>query len=216
MKQAFHSLAILLAATCLAACQSVPQARVIRLMLETNAPKWRLSVDGAGQVVVSSTELRSKLTELRLRQGDLIIFGTPPTRKPGPAAATWAWLADYCESNSVAMYPYAADASPAAGELFSIPVYHWTAPFEAPSERAEASFFREGRFLGKAQKGFDHMLRDIARTKPKRILLLGSLYDINRSLGPNPIPYEHERDRLDDVLRRSGSDLIEMDILPGF
>jgi hypothetical protein len=216
MKISLVALVLALAFTGFARGQTLPGARVVRLMVGTNSTNWRIGIDGEEVAVVSSRQLTNKLAKLHLRQGDLVLLGTLPNRKSGPLAETWQWIAGYCDSNRVAVYLYGVYAPAAATELFRIPVYNWTAPYDYPLGLADASFFREGRFLGKAQGGFDNMLRDIERTKPKKLFILGSLYDINRSLGPTPTPYERQRDRLESVLKSTGTDLIELDVEPGF
>ena len=195
--------------------QTPAQAWAIRLMVSTNSVEWRLSTGGESALALSNLEATNRLAKLKLHQGDLILLGTLPNYESGPLAQTWRWIATYCESNRVAVYLYGVYAPTAAAELFRIPVYNWSAPYDFPLSLAHATFFREGKFLGSAEDGFENMLRDIARTKPKKVFILGSLYDINRSLGPNPAPYEHQRDRLDSVLKSTGTDIIELDVEPG-
>ena len=208
---------LVLIALCGAGCQTEPKARVVRIMLKRSSTDWRVSVNGTNNVsVISKNSLTNVLTRLRLRQGDAILLGTRPSREPSPMLETWDWLARYCASNHVAIYLYGVDNSPAAAHLFSIPVYHWVAPFEFPLNLSMATFFFEGEFLGRGQQGFDRMLNQISRTRLKKVFIIGSLYDINQSLPPNPTPYERQRDQLHSVLKQAGSKIIELDQLPGF
>jgi len=201
----------------LVGCIAGPQARVVRVMLSTNSPNWYFSVDRTGiPKEVSSNNLTNMLTHLYLRQGDAIVFGSTPLRDRSAASGTWDWIGRYCDSNNVAMYLYGVDSSPAGWQVFSIPAYHWTAPFNYPLKLTNASFFYEGTFLGKEQKGYDSMLNKISQTRPRKVFILGSLYNINRSLPPMPNPFESQRDRLDSVLKAARTEFIEMDILPGF
>jgi hypothetical protein len=198
-------------------CQTGGQARVVRVMLDTNSVTWRLSVNGtANDPVIAGNDLTNILTRLRLRHGDLILLGSLPNRKSGPMADTWAWFARYCDSNNVAVYLYGVYSSSAAGEMFSIPVYHWVAPFDNPMRLESASFFREAEFLGNGSDGFKKMLDEISQNRPKKIFVLGSLYDLNRSFPPLASPYDHQRGRLNDVSAVAGTQLILLDPEPGF
>jgi hypothetical protein len=98
--------------------------------------------------------------------------------------------------------------------MFSVPAYHWTAPFENPFDLANASFFREGKILGRGTNGFEEVLRQIARDHPKQVFILGSLYDTDRSFPPNASPYGKQRDQLYSVLKTAGTDFIQLDPLP--
>jgi len=170
-------------------CQTGGQARVVRLMLNTNSISWRLSVNGAtNDTVIVGNDLTNVLTGLRLRHGDLILLGSLPNRQSGPVADTWTWLGRYCDSNRVAVYFYGVYDSTAAAEMFSVPVYHSVAPFDYPLKLESGSFFREGDFLGTGSAGFKKMLDEISRSRSKKIFVLGSLYDINRSLPPLASP----------------------------
>jgi hypothetical protein len=98
--------------------------------------------------------------------------------------------------------------------MFAVPAYHWTAPFDNPFDLTNASFFCEGKLLGRSTNGFDEILRQIARDRPRQVFILGSRYEADRSFPPNASPYEKQRDQLDNVLKASGTDFIQLDPLP--
>jgi hypothetical protein len=98
--------------------------------------------------------------------------------------------------------------------MFSVRAYHWTAPYDNPFDLTNASFYCEGRLIGRSTNGFEGMLHQIARDHPKHIFILGSLFDTGRSFPPDPTPYEQQRDRLDNVLKAAGTDFIELAPLP--
>ena len=208
---------VVAAAFWVAGCQIGGQPRVVRLMHNTNSISWRLSVNGAANhAVIAGNDLTNVLAHLRLRHGDLIVLGSLPNRKSGPVADTWSWLAQYCDSNRVAVYFYGVYDPTAAAEMFSIPVYHSVAPFDYPLKLESGSFFREGNFLGTGSAGFKKMLDEISRSHPKKIFVLGSLYDINRSLPPRASPWRHQLDRLNTVSEAAGTQLILIDPSPGW
>lgn len=131
-------------------------------------------------------------------------------------AGTWAWLARYCDSNSVAVYLYGVYSDAAGAEIFFIPVYHWVAPFDDPMRLESASFFREGKALGNGSNGFKKMLGEISENHPKKIFVLGSLYDFDRSFPPLASPFDRQRQRLNGVAAAAGTLLILIDPEPGF
>jgi hypothetical protein len=195
------------------ACRTVQQPRVLRVVLNGNDHStWKLAVNSVtrGQAV-SSTSLTNQISQLHLHWGDVLLLAAAPSPGQRGVAETERWIFRVCQARRVAI----SLLDKYAGiDVFEVPAYHWTAPFENPFDSAAASFFREGRFLGSGTNGFANMLSQIERTHPKRIFILGSLYDMGRSFPPNSSPFEDERNRLDSVLRNSGTDLVLVEPLP--
>jgi hypothetical protein len=83
---------------------------------------------------------------------------------------------------------------PPAQVLFDAPVYHWTTPYgESPNFITNASFFYQGKYLGKGMEGYQGMLKSVAQQKPQTILMLGSLYGYKRMIPAKNIPFdEHD------------------------
>jgi hypothetical protein len=136
-----------------------------------------------------------------------------PTRDSGPAVVTLKWLSQYCDTNEVASYYYTTSLS---NSIFSVPVYHWVAPFDNPRTLNHAAFYYEGKFLGYRVDGFQNMLHRIQLTHPRQIFLLGSLYNLNSDFGPNEAPYENEEDMLGRVIKDNRTQLIHLEPLLGF
>lgn len=198
----------------LTGCQSESLPRVVRLALNPGLSTWRLAVNGHScSRALSGSDLTNTLTKLELRQGDVLLVDSPPDRGSGYAQSTKGWVSDYCQSHSVAVY-----LAHALGEIdmFSVCAYHWNAPYRNPFDLTSAGFFCEGRLLGKGEDGFAAMLRQIDRKRPRRIFILGSMYDFNRGFPPDPNPYEGMQDRLASTLKATGTDLISLSALPGF
>jgi hypothetical protein len=208
---------ILIAAIALAGlltgCSTSPQARIVRLKLDSVLNHWHYSLNGGKTTFFSSDSLTNQLSHLRLRHGDMILFGMVPIRSGGITSTTWNWLSHYCDSNRVATFYY-IDSS--EGDIFSVSAYLWVAPFDNPRTLAHASFFYEGKFLGYRMNGYQNMLRRIKRTCPHQIFILGSLYDLNQNFGPNEAPYEDEEQLLDDVVTKCGTELLLPHPLLGF
>ena len=199
----------------LAGCRNQTQPRVVRLALNSSSADWRLSVNGTNRSGdLADSTLTKELVRLRLRQGDVMLITLPRARQTGSVKRAEEWLSHYCQSNSVAVY-LVLDPFPGV-EIFSVRAYHWTAPYDNPFDLARASFFCEGQFLGQGRNGFEEMLGHIERERPRQVFILGSLFDLSRSFPPDSSPYEHQRDRLDNVLKASGTDFIQLDALPGF
>jgi hypothetical protein len=200
-----------------AGCQSAPQARVVRLVQNTNSADWRLNVNGINQTAaLSNSELTNEITHLGLRQGDLILLGSLPNGQTNSGMDIWDWMSCYCNSNSVVVYMYGIYAVVPGADVFTVPVYHWSAPYNRPQNLATAAFFREGKYLGTGMNGFQNMLRSIVSTRPRKILILGSLYNIYSSYGPHVIPYEGKQELLDDVLKKTGTEVVILDPAYGF
>jgi hypothetical protein len=196
-----------------AGCQTSPQARVIRLKLDSDSIHWQYSVNGHRKTSISGESLTNQLSRLHLQHGDMILFGMVPIRSAGSTSTTWDWLSHYCDSNQIATYDY--NGSP-KGDIFSEPVYHWVAPFNNPRTLVHASFFYEGEFLGYKTNGYQNMLCSIERMHPHQIFILGSLYDLNTNFGPYEAPYENEERFLKDIVNKNGIELLLLNPLFGF
>ena len=196
----------------LTGCQTHEQPRVLRIALNPDGSTWRLSVDGANQGhALSSSKLTNDVARLRPRWGDVLLLSSPAAAGSNQVKAAEGWLFRCCQSNRVAVnltHDYTGV------DMFSVPAYHWTAPFDYPFDLAKASFFREGKLVGTGTDGFEKMLRQIASDHPKQVFILGSMYDTGRSFPPNASPYEKQRDQLYSVLKAAGTDFIELDPLP--
>src|SRR5215813_777086 len=202
MNHLICSLSVLLASGLLSLAAEEPACRVVRLMQSTNAPGWRFTVDGAAnEHLVSNIELTNNLAAMRMHQGDVMLLGTLPNRKPGPLQPTWEWICHYCDSNQVAVYLYGVYSPSQAIELFFIPVYHWSTPFDKPQSLSQARFFLEGKLMGRAADGLESTLNDIRKRRAAKVFVLGSFYDMNRSFPPNASPYEGQRSRLEDIAK---------------
>jgi hypothetical protein len=198
-----------------AAAQPVEQARVVGILPQTNSTTWLVSVCETGRCDVAQVSgLTNELSRWNLHHGDLILLDSMPTLSQTSTASNWRWLFDYSRSNRVAVYVHPGSLR-SDGKL-SIPVYHWSAPFQNPRTLTNAVFFSEGKALGRATEGFDNLLRDIATKRPKNALILGSLSDVSAGFGPFERPYENQQPLLDDVLRKSGTRLQLEDPLVGF
>lgn len=193
-------------------CQTHEQPRVLRAALNPDGSTWRLSVNGAERGhALSSSRLTNEFARLRPRWGDVLLLFSPAVAESDQVEAAERWLFRCCESNRVAViltYAYTGV------DMFSVPAYHWTAPFDYPFNLAKASFYREGKLVGSGTNGFEAVLRQIASDRPKQVFILGSMYDTGRSFPPNASPYEQQRDQLYNVLTTAGTDFIELDSLP--
>ena len=205
-------LAIFLAVL-LVGCATSPQARIVRLKSDLDSNNWQYSLNGDKPTYLPSDCLTNQLSRLHLQHGDIILFGMVPVRSIGMASSTWIWLSHYCNSNRVATFYYVNSLK---GDIHSVPVYHWVAPFDNPRTLAHASFFFEGDFLGYKMNGYKNMLCRIKSTHPQQIFILGSLYDLNQSFGPNESPYENEEQLLDDIAAENGIELLLPHPLLGF
>ena len=204
---------VLLVSVTLVGCETTQQVRVVRLNLDSDSVCWQYSVNGNEISNISNASLTNQIARLNLRHGDIIIFGMAPTRSSELAAITMDWLSSYCDTNQVASYFYQSSQK---DEIFSVPIYHWVAPFENPRTLKRASFYYEGEFLGKRNRGYQNMLQRIELTRPQKIFVLGSLYDLNSGFGPNEAPYEGQDEMLKNVFNKSRTQLLLLDPLLGF
>jgi hypothetical protein len=184
------------------------QPRVVRVALEADRTDCRLSVNGANRSgSLSGSQLTQKLALLRLHHGDVMLLGFPRAEGSTPAKNTKGWLLGFCQSNNVSVYLM---LEPFPGvDMFSVRTYHWTAPHDDPFDLASASFFCEGRLVGRSTNGFEGMLHQIAHDRPKQIFILGS-----RSSPGETAPYERQEDRLYSTLKAAGTDFVQLDALP--
>ncbi|HEV2248668.1 MAG TPA: hypothetical protein VGW37_18645 [Terriglobia bacterium] len=186
--------------------------RLVRLGFVASESTWFLQVNhDPAQTNLSDTATTNALEHLRLRWRDIILLGSNNLQSLSAAKATQDWSIEYCRSNQVAIY---LATSSSGIDVSCIPVFYWTAPFQNPFDSRAAKYFEEGKSLGKGDAGFTVLLGLIARNHPKRLLILGSLYDMDRSFPPDAAPYEKRRTELYAVLRSSGTDLIHLEPLP--
>lgn len=197
----------------LCGCAAHPEARVVRLQLVNGSGDWLCSINGGSKVSASSSNLVDRLSRLGLHHGDIVLFGTLPVHAGDPALAAWQWLSRCCDSNHVAAYAY--EATTGNDTIFSIPVYHWLAPFNNPRGLAHASFFYEGHFLGYSTNGYQNFASRLRENGSRRVFVLGSLYDFDRGFGPNEVPYEKSQDLLEKTLKATGVEPVYLHPLPG-
>jgi len=198
----------------LSGCRTQLAPRVVRLELNSGPTPWRFSVNGSSGFKRSCSDfaLIQQLNDLHLSQGDVILLGVPRARKAAFNKGPLDWVSSACRSNRVAVYLL---VEPVPGvDMFSVRVYHWMAPYDNPFDLAEARFFCEGRPLGRDTAGFDAMLHQIAHNRPKQAFILGSRFDAGQGFPPDPAPYERQRERLAEVLRAAGTDLISLAPMP--
>lgn len=194
-------------------CRSNPEARLLRMGFDQSSQQWHLTVDpGRITELISTADLTNHLTSLHLHHGDIIVLGTTPDRKDLALTWTWNWLSSVCETNGVAVYLYAPRPP---SRVFSIPVFHWITPFENPLTSEHASFFANGSFIGTGSEGLQKVLAQLSRDHPREVMLIGALYDMDRSLPADASPFTDSLSAL-QRLEATGITIIRMDPLPGF
>lgn len=197
---------------CAFGCKTRPESYVVRIA-ETESKKWRLALNGASVGGdVSNSDFTNQLLQLHLSKNDIVIFSQKPATEARQIWSSWIWAVNYCASNKVASYLYGDPQS--TQELFSIPIYNWTAPFDDPGSLTKSSFFYNGKSLGHGMEGFKKMVDSVANGKAHKILILGSLYNRDSQFGSDERPYEQLQNLLDAGLKKSGSQLISVSQLP--
>lgn len=215
----YFQVIIVVGLLCCSHCYCADAPRVVRLMPEKNSRDWRMSVNSSvTNSVVADKDLTNVLGRLSLHHGDLILFGGfPRAMESSKKLATWTWLSRTCDSNQVAAYSYGWYPSDAAAKkIFTAPVFHWVAPFNDPRTMNTASFYCDGRFLGDALGGFEKVLDELRRSRPKQAFILGSAYDQAANFEPMARPHEGEKKSLDAVQAETGTELIELWTIPWF
>src|ERR1035437_2230123 len=133
----------------LASCRTQVLFRSVRVTLDRNSAAWWLTVNGASRDhTISGSELVQDLAHLRLRQGDVMLLGLPHAQESSRAEKTTEWLWGLCRSNNIAVY-FMREPFPGV-DMFSVQAYHWTAPYDNPFDLTKASFFCEGRMIGRS------------------------------------------------------------------
>ncbi len=212
MKTSITQLAFVLLAFVISGCQRIPQARVMRVGLQGESGHLQVSVNGhVPRNMDSSRDFYKYLSELELHHGDLVVFAGRPSSVADQMRDFPGGLAGYCASHRVAIYLYWRESVPT--DLFAVPIYNWTAPFNDPRDLSAATFFDEGRFLGTGKDGFDKMVDSIAKRKLSKVLVLGSLYNLNTQFGPFESPYEDQQAMLDRVIKENNTELVLLDPL---
>jgi hypothetical protein len=207
MKMLMSISAIALLAVLTAGCQGVPQTKVLRVGMQDGTSNWLVSVNSnKPRLYPSSPDLCNYLTRLQLQRGDLIVLKDRPVAESAHIVDFLSGITSYCASNRVAVYLYRGQYP--STELFSVPIYNWTAPFNNPRKLSAAMFFDDGRFLGVGRDGFDKMVRSIGQIKAPKVLILGSLYNMDSQFGPFERPYEVQQSVLDQVLKKNGTELV--------
>lgn len=191
-------------------CQSTaPCSRVVRLMFDKGG--WELCVNGCETgKPISNGSLTNELESLRLKHGDIVLLGC--VTNFNAQEETREWLSRYFDSGNVALYVYSNSDK---AEFFSVPIYHWVAPFDNPRNFNQSSYFYEGKFLGVGMNGYKTMVQEIQDSHKPRIFVLGSLYDINKGFGPLESPYGNYEQLLRDTMSKNNIELLLPSQLPG-
>jgi hypothetical protein len=183
-------------------------------MTRADGLHWQFSVNGKREVVVPCAHFTNLLSRLQLRHGDVVLWERPSSFESSRADDCIQWLLRYCGSNKVAVYVH--PKPPVPGGIFSMPVYHWVAPYSNPLDLTNAAFFIDGRCLGAGMDGFLQLLKLVEHTRSRQIFIIGSLYDWDLGLGALEAPYEKQQHLLDRTLTKSGTELLLPSQLPGF
>lgn len=198
-------------------CQTKEGARVLRMLQDTNAHTWKVSVNAhMAEVYSSENELKLAIEKLRVGHGDLVLIGSSPSHKAEPSYGTWNWILKHCDSNHVAVYLYGVYNTSVGSNIFSMPVLHWESPYDDPANVGKANYYMEGRFLGKGSAGYHKMMANLLRDRPEKVFLLGSQYDRTGSGPPLNGPYVDDLIGLTDRLNAAGVKLIVLESQLGF
>ena len=207
-----------LSAACLfsAACRLPHQGpshsgpRVVRVLATNNTAIYRLSINGGPQDAISHAELHDRFTALALGYGDLVLCEKAVGLQSNEATDSFRWLLGLCSSNRVSFYVCSSD-DVKERDIFSIPVYHWVAPYSTPTEMDGAAFFLEGSPLGKGTNGFRNMLSELEHSCPRQVFILGSAIRPTYEGPPDPSPYISLKAELNKVLQKCGTQRLILD-----
>ena len=157
-------------------------ARVLRVFTTDDKNKWQISINAKHRATASCGGGPLEIRRLALRHGDIILCQNGLDLKPGEALETATWVYNYSLSNQVALYVLPNEDIEEG--IFSVPVYHWVAPFTNPRSLQAAKFFHEGELLGTGYLGYNNMLLQLKQSRLKIVFILGSAYSADSGLGP--------------------------------
>src|SRR5689334_22020881 len=125
--KSFVFCSIMVVAIRVAFCQENTNARVLRVMLETNSVFWTIYIQEDNKTnVFREKSITNVVSSQNLHQGDIMIIWNKPERRSGPKAGEWDWLYNYCRSNNVGTY---ITCRCPTNEFFQTPIYHWATAF---------------------------------------------------------------------------------------
>jgi hypothetical protein len=183
---------------------------VIRVLPKKDGGKWGLSINGGPQRVISSADLKRRIVAIALGYGDLVLCEKDPKFQSSQAGDSFRWLLGLCNSNKVAFYVCSSE-DVKNSDIFSIPVYHWVAPYSSPTRMDASIFFFEGSPMGQGTIGFRNMLAKLEHSCPTQVFILGSAIPSNYEGPPLPSPYLSLQAELDKVLEGCGTQQLLLD-----
>jgi hypothetical protein len=207
MKTSFSLMPVALTA-CLvfAGCVHQDSPKTVRLALSSNVETVELSVNGKPSERITVPNITNRLYGLRLRHGDVLLLEKPEDPFPMIAKSTMGWLITFCEANQAALY--VNPRLPIKGSIFSVPIYHWAAPYNDPRSMTNASFYLEGKLLGHRTVGFEKLLTSLEKSRIPMVFILGSRHDPNRGYAPWDVPHRDRIEALSKALSATGTKMV--------
>lgn len=163
-------------------CASQRCPSSVKLSFSSDSTMVKIGINGKPPEQMLTLVVTNHLMKMRLVYGDVVMLERPQTTAPLATKYMIEWLTKFCEANRVALYVHQSLA--VTNGIFSVPLYHWVAPYEKPRSMTNASFYLEGRLLGKGTVGFNSLLKSIERSRDPMVLILGCSHNSDRGHAP--------------------------------
>jgi len=185
--------------------------RVLRFSVGSEGtPSW-FNVNGARPSSVQIADITNTVAKLQPHEGDVVLLDLRGALTSPAASNCLAWLGTYCTSCKAVVYIAGSGTSINASNP---PVYHWVPRDLDPRDLPGATFYREGKRLGRGLRGFQSLLKSIESSAPKSVFILGGFYGTDNSYSAFEVPYRDYQDRLAETLSRAGSKNLNPSKLP--
>jgi hypothetical protein len=198
---------VLFLAVCLAPVVTIgvvtePAPRVLKVSFDPKVEKYTAQVNREPAMKGQPSGFIALLKGLSLGGKDIVLLEYGTNYSSIPESVTKG-MYSLCESNKVAIYLCPADRI----DVFRVTVYHWITPYETPLDLSSASFFLEGKLLGRGKQGFVTMVGDIKEHRSRDALVVGCHVKDERLSGL-AVPFHEHLGLLNDVY--SGGYLMDM------
>jgi hypothetical protein len=139
--------------------------RLVRISFSGERNAFKMRVDEGPIEKIQNTSFTNVMTSLDFVYGDIVMWEA--VRNASGAEQTWPsdlnlWWLTYLSHVRASYYGINSDN---IRNFFNSPIYHWYGPPDLPRPLKEASFYKDGKLLGKDTAGLSTMLGDFLKVK---------------------------------------------------
>jgi hypothetical protein len=145
--------------------------RLVRISFRGQAGSFQMRINEGAVYELANESFTNAMRAFRFQYGDIIVWKAVRDEKgkelSNPQGIS-AWWFDYLKQVRASFYSINAGV---IHDFFQTPLYHWRAPADKPRPVGSASFYADGRLMGRGAPGFRAMLHAF-RSEPHATFIL--------------------------------------------